>query len=126
MTMNKKYITYTYVTLLTLLSLLPINGSSSALNNNYLLTIRWDYLVHAMIYLPVPVLVFLTWKSLPFWQVFVISLALGAGLELVQYLTSWRAFNLNDLVGNVVGVVLGSIGLLIYWGLRGRGLEVGG
>jgi len=106
---------------LVLLSVLPVNGSDSSLNNNYFLSIRWDYLVHAMVYLPVPVLMGLAWKSMPMWQVFVFSLALGAGLELMQYLTPWRAFNLNDLLGNVVGVVLGSFVVLFYRGLGIRG-----
>ena len=57
-TKNVKSILFTYIAVLILLAVLPINGTNSILNNNYLLNIRWDYLLHALVYIPlVPLII---------------------------------------------------------------------
>ena len=48
-----------YVGLLLLGSVVPIgNRASDILMDNYTLDIRWDYLLHAFIYLPLPLILF--------------------------------------------------------------------
>ena len=55
--LNIKNITYIYLLILLLGTVLPLNSvSSSTLNYNYTLHIRWDYLLHALVYIPLPVL----------------------------------------------------------------------
>ena len=121
-----KKLLYTYITILILLAVLPINGTNSLLNNNYLLNIRWDYLAHAIVYIPLVPLAHrslgkggtvrrrfgvggnINFKSL---MILIISLLFAMSLEGIQYFLSYRAFNINDLVANAVGVTLG---LLIY------------
>ncbi|MGM0474810.1 MAG: VanZ family protein, partial [Bacteroidota bacterium] len=40
-------------------------GNSTVLSDNYTMHIRWDYLLHALIYIPVPVLFFLSLRQGP-------------------------------------------------------------
>jgi len=126
-TKNVKSILFTYIAVLILLAVLPINGTNSILNNNYLLNIRWDYLVHALVYIPlVPLIIIVQIKtgrnvqlhgratlSFRTLNIIIISLLYAFSLEGIQYFLSYRAFNINDMVANGVGVILGSIFYLI-------------
>ena len=110
---------YTYIIILILLAVLPINGTSSMLNNNYLLNIRWDYLVHALVYIPLVPLIMIAfsgWKVKPHGRtaVIMVSLLFAFSLEGIQYFIQYRAFNINDLAANGVGVVLGFLVSLVF------------
>ena len=111
---RKMKLLYTYIIILILLAILPINGTSSMLNNNYLLNIRWDYLVHALVYIPLVPLVMIaynSWKVKPQGRaaIIILSLLFAFSLEGIQYFIPYRAFNINDLAANGVGVILGLI-----------------
>jgi VanZ family protein len=54
--MKIRIITYAYLLVLLAGSVVPLGKDSSILNDNYTLSIRWDYLLHAIVYLPLPVL----------------------------------------------------------------------
>ena len=57
-TLNQK-LPYIYLTLLLLATFLPINNpnsGTSVLINNYIFNIRWDYLLHVLVYIPIPFL----------------------------------------------------------------------
>ncbi len=122
-----KKLLFTYITILILLAVLPINGTNSILNNNYLLNIRWDYLVHALVYIPlVPLIIIVQIKtgrnvqlhgratlSFRTLNIIIISLLYAFSLEGIQYFLSYRALNINDMMANGVGVILGSIVYLI-------------
>jgi glycopeptide antibiotics resistance protein len=41
----------------------------------------------------------------PLWLIILAGLALAVGLESVQYLLSYRAWNVNDAIGNGAGVL---------------------
>jgi glycopeptide antibiotics resistance protein len=97
---------------------LPINGTDSALNNNYLLNIRWDYLLHALIYIPLYPLMLLNKRNRTKSKInpilFTLSIIIAISLEAIQYIIPWRAFNVNDMVGNVVGVGVGMVTTKIF------------
>ncbi|MFO8068227.1 MAG: VanZ family protein [Bacteroidales bacterium] len=80
------------------------------MNENHVLTLRWDYLLHALVYAPLPML--LAWQLKKRWPAVLLSLALAAGFELMHAFLPYRGFNVNDLVANGVGVMMG-IALLI-------------
>jgi VanZ family protein len=107
--MNIKIITYIYIIALLLATVLPVNGSG-ALNDNYTLNIRWDYLLHALVYIPLPLLMKTLLKSTG--KVIFFSLLIGAGLEFLQIAVPFRSFNVNDLMANLTGVVMGITVLL--------------
>jgi VanZ family protein len=110
-----------YILFLVLLSVLPINSaSSSSLNHIFVVSIRLDYLLHCLVYIP---LVVFTWAEkeidvfkAPFkafiW--IVILLVFGAITEWVQYFLPYRAFNINDLLANSLGVVIGFVIITIF------------
>ena len=125
--MKTRFLTYAYLLFLLLGSVLPINSGSSVLSDSYTLHIRWDYLLHALVYIPLPVLLgfYLTGKSgkqpVPgsgkagFWiRAVLYSILISALFELMQMVLPYRAFNINDLVANGVGAVLGSFAVLIF------------
>ena len=92
-----------------LLSTLPINGTNSILNNTYTLNVRWDYLVHALVYIPlVPLLSFNKGKQRTI-KIILLSIILAIFLEAIQYIIPWRTFNINDLFSNVLGVGIGFV-----------------
>ena len=59
-------VTYIYLLILFLGTVIPFGSKISyTLSNNYVLQIRWDYLVHVILYLPMPVLLGLTFSKRP-------------------------------------------------------------
>lgn len=92
-----------YAITIILLAILPLNSSGS-LNNITILRFRGDYFLHALMFLP--------------WAFFrpsfrfsngtwlLLGLLFAAGSEALQYLLPYRAYNVNDLAANVIGVAL--------------------
>lgn len=114
-----KTIFWVYLSFIILVSILPINGEEGVLNNNYTFNIRWDYMLHSLAYIPIPILI----KTLvkPYWQVILISSLIAVALESLQLLLPFRTFNTNDLMANVIGVVIGIIlGVIMRGVKRGR------
>ncbi len=92
-----------YILTILLLVALPLN-TSSELNNITIFQLRGDYFFHIMLFMP--------WaffrqackiKTLP-WLL--LGLLFAAGTEGLQYFLPWRAFNVNDLLANGLGVLL--------------------
>jgi glycopeptide antibiotics resistance protein len=103
-----------YVLIIMVLSVADVNSNKQVnLSSTWVLSIRSDYLLHALLFVPWMVLVRWRWKEKKGAWFFM--KALGAGLLLavisegVQYWLPYRAFNLVDLGANWVGVVLGGI-----------------
>ena len=104
-----KFITYGYLLILLLGTVLPLNSVSSALNDNYTLHIRWDYLLHALAYIPLPVLLGLCLKKGSWIWIVLMTLPVTVLLEVLQMGIPYRFFNVNDLVANGVGAIIGFI-----------------
>ena len=114
-----------YVMALVLITVLPTNGVDSVtLSGSYTLSIRRDYLLHTLVYIPLPVLMSFSLqkrseqstmisKRKLLVQFFLLSLIMAAAFELFQLLLYYRTFNINDLAGNVSGVLLGFLLLLL-------------
>jgi VanZ family protein len=110
-----------YILFLVLLSVLPINSaSSSSLNHIFVVSIRLDYLLHCLVYLP---LVSFAWmdKEIDIFKTpvkavawIVILLIFAAVTEGLQYFLPYRAFNINDLLANSLGVVIGFVIVTIF------------
>jgi VanZ family protein len=95
-----------YIFFIFLLVVLPINSQQNiALNNNYIVHIRLDHLLHSILFIP--------W----FWISYrirnhpvLLSIALGLAIavlaEGIQYFLPYRAFNINDMISNIIGIAL--------------------
>ena len=113
-----------YITMIALLAVLPINGSDSHLNNNYTFSIRWDYLVHAAVMIPLVAMLFVFFHSSNlkketkgqshYFTILIISLAIATICEFIQLFLPYRTFNINDLYANVIGVCIGFVLVLFF------------
>jgi VanZ family protein len=110
-----KKLTIVYTIIIVLLAVLPINSGDSLLNHNFILSVRLDYLVHFVIFVPWMILVWLTTgvrftgethKALG-W--FMAGIFLAVFTEALQYCLPWRAFNINDLIANLMGILIGAV-----------------
>ncbi len=112
-----------YLLLLLAGALIPLGNGLATLSNNYTLNVRADYLLHALFYIPLPVVLLLSkWGRKGGWvPVILISLLVIILFESVQLLVPYRAFNINDLIANGVGVL---IGLGLYVVFKGRLLRM--
>lgn len=104
-----------YTILLVLLAMLPINNGESVLNNNYLLGIRLDYFLHFAIVFSWMFMLRkyagVSFRERPFTAFLVLLAGLTFALanEWIQVPLSYRAYNVNDLVANGLGVLIGSL-----------------
>ena len=115
---------WSYMAILLVLTIIPPQTDQTrSLSHHYLLMIRWDYLLHAIAYLPWPILVHFSYRN-PSKAVsrgckqeglkwFALALLIAVGFEFLQLVIPYRTFNINDLTGNVGGVLTGSLLLLI-------------
>jgi len=100
----------------------PLGSLNTTLNDNYTLNIRWDYLLHAIAYLPLPVLMWLylekgSFKSIQsigstgrflLWVV-LFPLFIASLFETMQLMIPYRRFNINDMVASCMGVIIGLV-----------------
>ena len=109
----------TYTILLFLVAILPVNSSGSAINHTFIVSIRLDYLLHCAIFIPWVFLLQkntqLNLRSFPVKTLgwLVVGVLFACAMEAVQYVLPYRAFNINDLLANGLGVVLGFILLIL-------------
>jgi len=96
-----------YFSAILLLIVLPINnpGSPLYLNDIMIIKIRGDYFVHALIFIPWAF--FMATMRQPLWLWLLLGLLYATGTELLQYLLPYRRFNINDLISNSLGIIIG-------------------
>ena len=105
-----------YLIIIILLSILPINGVSSPLNDTHIVKIRLDYLLHTLIFLPFLPLAMCSMSvssEISKQFIYILSLLLIGIIfaiitEIIQFYLPFRTFNVNDLIANILGVILGS------------------
>ncbi|MBD2752591.1 VanZ family protein [Spirosoma validum] len=104
-----------YTVMILLLVTLPINGEDQVLgklNDNYVLQVRYDYISHTLLFIPWTVLMWWgyslrlkTNKEQRIWFAAVLGFAIAC--EYIQLPLTYRTFNVNDLLANLLGVLLG-------------------
>lgn len=126
--LNLRTITIAYFLFLVLGTVIPLGSIAPDLDNNYVLHIRLDYLLHLIFYSPLPILLWLQFRKasrerqaplghrIGFWFLLaLVSLAITAAFEFIQIVIPYRAFNINDLVANGVGAMMGLILMKVFW-----------
>ncbi len=94
-----------------MLAIAPINGNGGSLNDIFILELRSDYLIHALQFLPWMFFGMKINKSFLLWLI--AGLFFASITEGIQYFLTYRSFNINDLIANLIGVLLGSITFLL-------------
>lgn len=113
-------VTLSYLCLILLANLLPLNSSSMSLSDPLILDLKSEHLLHAIAYMPVAFLLYFLFHSIlgSFRYVLIMSILGGCMFsmltEYAQYYLSYRAFSFNDLFANSIGVVLGSLVLIVF------------
>ncbi len=82
----------------------PLNGVGVRLDN-YILGIRADHFLHASVFIPCTLYLMDLMRRR--WLVWLVAVVIGLVAEGGQYLLPFRAFDVNDLVANVIGISLG-------------------
>lgn len=105
-----------YFIFLAVLMWAPLNGLGIPLDN-FVLGIRADHLLHASVYLLCPLMLMDALKKRP-GRMLLGAMAVAIVTETVQYLLPYRGFDINDLVANFLGCLLGRAALLPYFRWR--------
>jgi len=101
----RQYIFWIYLVFLVVASLIPLGAVNQSLTESQAVTIRLDYLLHFLIYLPLAYFLWFITRS--YGIILVTAIVLAASLELAQLLVEHRSYNINDLVANVLGATAG-------------------
>ena len=108
-----------YASLLLIVSVLPSFGELNKTKVELLFELRFDYFIHFCAYLGFYILLIIsiishqiTFTSHNFRKIFIITLFLAAGTEIIQLFLSYRTFNPFDILSNLLGI---AIGALLYW-----------
>lgn len=113
MNMPSKKVIIIYIILVLLLVLLPINGKDSKVNHTFILALRLDYIFHGLMFFPWMGFLLINPKLMKpvFWLI--IGLLFAVITESLQFFISYRTFNINDVIANMLGVLIG-LGLLFF------------
>jgi len=115
------YVFWVYLLALFLLTVFPIHQVDSLIfqSSHSPWAIRLDYILHVLVYLPLPVLMGYSIENrqkrsgkariMIVIRVVFFSLVVASGFETLQLLLEYRTFNINDLAGNTGGVIAGTI-----------------
>lgn len=104
-----RIIVYLYLLGVVVLAFVPFGGVNVKLESVDVLSLRLDYLVHALVFIPLVPLWWLVWPHHRLWQVLLLGMVIAASAEVVQYIVPYRSFNINDMVANVLGVGAGAL-----------------
>lgn len=114
----RKYIFWFYLVFLIAVSLMPLGSVNQSLSESQAVSVRLDYLLHGLVYLPLASFLWFVTRS--YVVIIVTAIALALGMELAQLLVEHRTYNINDLIANVLGAIAG-FGFLIIrnrWAMR--------
>jgi glycopeptide antibiotics resistance protein len=98
---SNKWLLTIYLLVILLLVTLPLN-TANELNDITILQLRGDYFFHILLFLPWFFFSGIYNIKKIYWVL--IGLLFAAGSEGLQYLLPWRAYNVNDLLANMLGV----------------------
>jgi glycopeptide antibiotics resistance protein len=104
----RQYLLPLYVFSVLLLVLLPVNDADSFINHSYVINLRADYVFHLLMFLPW--MFFLMVKNYTgnfSWMA--LGVIFAAAAEFLQYFVPYRAFNINDLIANIAGILAGGL-----------------
>jgi glycopeptide antibiotics resistance protein len=99
--LSDKWFFTIYLLAILLIVTLPLN-TASELNNITILQLRGDYFFHILLFLPWVFFSGVFNMKKIYWVL--IGLLFAAGSEALQYLLPYRAYNVNDLLANMLGV----------------------
>jgi glycopeptide antibiotics resistance protein len=71
----------------------------------------------------VPWMIFLPGIKNRWWEWLLFGILFAVFVEGIQYILPYRAFNVNDLVANIIGVVIGGIIILTVQGFKGTTVQ---
>jgi VanZ family protein len=115
-----------YLFFLILMAVLPLNSTTNTtLTDVFVINIRLDHLLHATLFIPWAFLYMVSFRPGKWNEkvmLIVYGLLMASATEGVQYFLTYRSYNINDMIANWMGVVLG---LGVWWSgwVRERGTE---
>lgn len=112
MLMKYRSILFLYLGFLVVMGVVPLGALNTTLSDTFVLELRLDHLLHALMFAPLAVLWRLGFPGHSMWRIALAGMLLAVGLEGVQYVLPYRSWNVNDIVGNIVGLGLGGIPIL--------------
>lgn len=110
---SRRWESAVYFVLLAVLMWAPLNGVGIPMNN-FVFGIRMDHLLHASVYLLCPFFLLDVTKKRR-GLMLLLALLIGVLTETVQALIPWRGFDINDLVANFMGNLVGWLLLIPYF-----------
>ena len=93
--------------------ILPFNtGALLALNHVHIAKIRMDYFIHFALFLPWACFYSYAFSPAGFFSHLIMiaaGLLMAIAAEGIQHFLVYRSFNIHDMVGNLIGILAGSL-----------------
>ena len=110
-----------YITAVIVLHVIPfsLGDDIAPLNKIMIFELRLDYLLHAILFIPWSVIIWfaygISFRSGAYKAIILIitGIIFAFGAEYIQNYLDYRAYNINDVAGNIAGVLIGSV--VFFW-----------
>ena len=107
-----------YFIFLAVLMWAPLNGLGIPLDN-YVFGLRLDHLLHGSVYL-FCALFLMDYLKFRKGRILLVAILIGLTTEFVQHLLPYRGFDVNDLLANTMGCILGWVAILPFLRRRNK------
>ncbi len=118
-----------YLFFLFLAAVIPINDlSSTHIDDIFVIDIRLDYLLHSGVFIPWAYLylqIFNSFRKKSYLLMFATGVLMSTFTEGIQYFLTYRSYNINDLMANYLGVIIGSVIMLIGFLVKPKAYKKG-
>ena len=98
---------WSYIICIAILVTIPVQRQGVIINNYHVVHIRLDHLLHGLLMMPWFFLS-IRLQGMKVLPAILLGILLALSAEGVQYFLPYRAFNVNDMISNVIGVMLGA------------------
>jgi glycopeptide antibiotics resistance protein len=100
---------FLYVVAVVTLLIVPLGEVHQEVNQSHVIGIRGDYWIHLLLFIPWAAFYTVVSNRMTFGKWVALGILMSAGMEVMQGFVPYRTFNVMDMIGNVLGIVLGGL-----------------
>ncbi len=89
--------------------IMPLGEVHHEVNQSHVIGIRSDYWIHLILFMPWAPFYTVVSPRMRYGKWLMMGILLSMGIEILQVFVPYRTYNLRDMIGNAMGIILGGL-----------------